>query len=130
MVKENEGMQPIYEGLQDADAKREAQLIETINNILLHEKETGNINRKTNVKDSYALPTLDTISVYLDKKYKKDADVLCNIINTWSKAHKDISVSIGGWLISGIFDTFKGFVESIKQRSLGDKLLNKNKDGK
>ena len=46
-----------------------------------------------------------------------------------SKSYKDISVSVNGWLISNILDTFKGFVEMVKQRSLGDRLTGKNKEG-
>jgi hypothetical protein len=128
MSEKNKGMQPIYEGLQnDEFAKKEAELIETINNILKNETDTTKINRKTKLLDAYSMPTMDSISNYLEVKYKKDADIVVKIINTWSKAHKDTSVSVDGWLISGILDTFKGFVEMMKQRSLGDRLMGKNK---
>lgn len=131
MSEQNKGMQPTYEGLQNDNLqKKEAELIETINNILKHEKDTSLINRKTNLKDSYSLPTLDSISHYLDKKYGKDADIMCMIINKWSISHKDVSVSVNGWLIEKILETFKGFIEMIKQRSLGDRLSGRNKDGK
>jgi hypothetical protein len=103
-------------------------MIETINNILKHEKSTNDINRKTNLKDSYSMPTMDSISHYLNKKYGKDADIICLVIDKWSKAHKDVSVSVDGWLIDKILDTFKGFVEMVKQRSFGDRLLGKNKN--
>jgi len=37
MSNKNNGMQNIYDGLQDAEmSKQEAQLVETINNILKH----------------------------------------------------------------------------------------------
>jgi hypothetical protein len=128
-MTENKGMQPVYDGLQDSGLdKKEAELIETINNILRNEKDTTLINRKTKLTDNYSMPTMDTISLYLNKKYGKDADIICYTINTWSKSHKDVSVSVGGWLITSILDTFKGFIEAIKQRSLGDKLLGKNKE--
>jgi hypothetical protein len=129
MSNQNKGMLPTYEGLQDSEnAKKEAEMIETINQILRHEKETANINRKTNLKDSYSMPTMDSISHYLTKKYGKDADIMVLIIDKWSKGHKDVSVSVNGWLIDKVLDTFKGFVEMVKQRSLGDRLLGKNKD--
>lgn len=128
--QQNKGMLPIYEGLQTDDtAKKEAEMIETINNILKHEKQTGLINRKTNLKDSYSMPTMDSISAYLNKKYGKDSDVICNVINTWSQAHKDVSVSVNGWLIEKVLETFRGFVEMVKQRSFSDKLLGRNKEG-
>ena len=130
MSNQNKGMLPTYEGLQDSEnAKKEAEMIETINQILRHEKETANINRKTNLKDSYSMPTMDSISHYLNKKYGKDADIMILVIDKWSKGHKDVSVSVNGWLIDKVLDTFKGFVEMVKQRSLGDRLLGKNKDG-
>jgi hypothetical protein len=127
----NRGMQPTYEGLQDDNLEREkAELIETINNILKPENNTDNINRKTKVLDSYSMPTMDTIADYLELKYKKDADMLYIPIRLWSKKHKDVSVSVDGWLISGILETFRGFIESIKQRSLGDRFLGRNKGEK
>lgn len=135
----NKGMQEVYKGLQDDNdlAKKEAELIETINNILKHEKDTKLINRKTKVTDNYSLPTLDVISYDLERKYydkndKKDlgGNIMSDIINLWTKGHKDISVSINGWLIDKVLDTFKGFVETIKQRSLGDRFLGRNKEGK
>jgi ERCC4-related helicase len=130
MSEQNRGMQPIYDGLQDDSLqKKETELIETINNILKHEKDTKFINRKTNVKDSYSHPTLDSISDYLESKYKKDADIMYIIIRTWSKYNKDISVSVNGWLLDKILDTFKGFIEMIKQRSFSDRLMGKNKEG-
>jgi hypothetical protein len=131
MTNQNKGMQPIYDNLQDDEfQKKEAELIETINNILKSESDTKKINRKTKLLDSYSMPTMDSISDYLESKYKKDADIMVTIIRTWSKSHKDVSVSVDGWLISNILDTFKGFVEMVKQRSLGDKLLGKNKEAK
>ena len=130
MVEQNKGMQPVYDGLQDEYAKKEAELIETINNILKVENVTSDINRKTNLKDAYALPTMDSIADYLECKYKNDCELPVNIIRTWSKAHKDVSVSVNGWLIDKILDTFKGFVEMVKQRSFGDKMLGRNKDVK
>jgi hypothetical protein len=131
MSEKNKGMQPIYEGLQDDNFdKQQSQMIETIDNILLHEKKTGLINRKTNLKDSYAMPTMDSISHYLDKKYGKDADIMCIIIDKWSQSHKDVSVSVNGWLVDKVLDTFKGFVEMVKQRSLGDKLTGRHKGEK
>ena len=124
-------MLPTYEGLQlDDSMKKEAEMIETINNILLHEKETSNINRKTNLKDAYCMPTMDSISHYLNKKYGKDADIIVQVIDKWSKGHKDVSVSVNGWLIDKILDTFRGFVEMVKQRSFGDRLMGKNKGEK
>jgi hypothetical protein len=127
--EQNKGMQPIYEGLQDdTNIKKEAEMIETINQILRHEKETANINRKTNLKDTYSMPTMDSISHYLNKKYGRDADIMCSIIDKWSRGHKDVSVSQNGWLIDKVLDTFRGFVEMVKQRSLGDRLMGKNKD--
>jgi len=130
MSNKNNGMQNIYDGLQDAEmSKQEAQLVETINNILKHEKDTKNINRKTKLTDNYAMPTMDSISDYLELKYGKDADIIYGVIRTWSKSHKDVSVSVNGWLISSVLDTFKGFVEMIKQRSFGDRLMGKNKEG-
>ena len=129
MSEKNKGMQPIYKGLQDSDIdKQEAQLIETINNILHHEKDTKDINRKTKLKDNYSMPTMDSIADYLEDKYKKDCDVPIKVIRTWSKAHKDTSVSVDGWLISSVLDTFKGFVEMIKQRSFADRLTGRNRD--
>lgn len=143
---QNKGMQHIYDGLQTDDAlqKKEAELIETINNILRNEDETSKINRKTKLNDAYCLPTMDSLADYLDKKYtliekdkngkekiiRNDADNLTLIIRTWSKYHKDTSVSVDGWLINGIFETFKGFIESIKQRSFTDRALGRNKEGK
>jgi len=128
---QNKGMSPYYDGLQnDEFNKKEAELIETINNILKHESDTKNINRKTKLSDNYSMPTMDSISDYLEKKYGKDSDVMVTIIRTWSKSHKDVSVSINGWLISSILDTFKGFVEMVKQRSFGDKMLGRNKGDK
>jgi translation elongation factor EF-4 len=124
-------MQPYYEGLQDDDFnKKEVELIETINNILKHESDTKNINRKTKLTDNYSMPTMDSISDYLEKKYGKDSDVIVTIIRTWSKSHKDVSVSVNGWLINSVLDTFKGFVEMIKQRSFGDRMLGRNKGEK
>jgi hypothetical protein len=125
----NKGMQPIYDGLQNDNdlAKKEMELIETINNILKNEPDTEKINRKTKVLDAYSLPTMDSLSNYLDMKYKKDADTITTIIKTWSKYHKDVSVSVDGWLINNILETFRGFIETIKQRSIGDRLLGKNK---
>ena len=73
---------------------------------------------------------MDSISHYLNKKYGNDADVLYLIIDKWSKSHKDVSVSVNGWLIEHILDTFKGFVEMVKQRSLGDRLTGRNKGDK
>lgn len=132
MPNQNKGMQNIYDGLQDDDGlkKKEAELIETINNILKHETKTKDINRKTKVLDNYSLPTMDSISDYLEKKYNKDSDIMVKIIRTWSQYHKDIAVSVDGWLIDKILDTFKGFIEMIKQRSLGDRLMGRNKEGK
>jgi hypothetical protein len=128
MSEQNKGMLPTYEGLQDTNIdKKEAEMIETINNILRHEKLTSDINRKTNLKDAYCLPTMDSIADYLELKYKKDADIIYKIIRTWSKAHKDVSVSVNGWLIDKVLDTFRGFVEMIKQRSFGDRMLGRNK---
>ena len=128
MVEKNSGMQLVYKGLQDApQEQQEAQLVETINQILLHEKNTNEINRKTKLKDNYSMPTMDSIADYLEQKYNKDCDVPVNIIRVWSKAHKDTSVSVDGWLIHEILDTFKGFVEMVKQRSLGERFLGKNK---
>lgn len=130
MVEQNKGMQPIYDGLQvDTDlAKKEAELIETINNILKNESDTTKINRKTKLNDAYCLPTMDSIADYLDAKYKKDCDLPVKIIRTWSKYHKDTSVSVDGWLINGILETFKGFIETIKQRSFTDRALGRNKE--
>jgi hypothetical protein len=129
MSDKNKGMQNVYQGLQDANIdKQEAQLIETINNILHHESDTKNINRKTKLNDNYSIPTMDSIADYLELKYKKDCDVPVKIIRIWSKAHKDVSVSVDGWLISSILDTFKGFVEMVKQRSFGDRLTGRNKN--
>ena len=129
MSNENKGMLPTYEGLQDANIdKKEAEMIETINNILRHEKLTSDINRKTNLKDSYSMPTMDSISHYLNRKYGKDTDIICLVIDKWSKGHKDVSVSVNGWLIDKVLDTFRGFVEMVKQRSLGDRLMGKNKE--
>jgi len=107
MSNQNKGMQSYYDGLQDDDFnKKEAELIETINNILKHENDTKLINRKTKVSDNYSLPTLDVISYNLERKYydksdKKDlaGNVMSDIINLWTKEHKDISVSVNGWLI-------------------------------
>ena len=131
MSNQNKGMQNIYDGLQDSDMqKKEAELIETINNILKHETDTSKINRKTKLLDNYSMPTMDSISDYLEKKYGKDSDVMVTIIRTWSRSHKDVSVSVNGWLITGILETFKGFIESIKQRSFGDRLMGRNKEGK
>jgi hypothetical protein len=131
MAVQNQGMQPIYDGLQDDDLKKkEAELIETINNILKNESDTTKINRKTKLNDAYCLPTMDSIADYLDIKYKKDADIIVKIVRTWSKYHKDVSVSVNGWLIEKILETFKGFIESIKQRSLGDRLTGRNKGDK
>jgi translation elongation factor EF-4 len=131
MSNRNKGMQPYYEGLQDDDFnKKEVELIETINNILKHESDTKNINRKTKLTDNYSMPTMDSISDYLEKKYGKDSDVIVTIIRTWSKSHKDVSVSVNGWLINSVLDTFKGFVEMIKQRSFGDRMLGRNKGEK
>jgi hypothetical protein len=129
MNEVNKGLQPIYEGLQNSGMeKKEAELIETINNILYHEKDTKLINRKTKLTDNYSMPTLDTLSFHLNKKYGKDSDIICGIVDIWSRSHKDVSVSMNGWLISSILDTFKGFIEAIKQRSLGEKLTGQNKD--
>jgi hypothetical protein len=131
MSEQNKGMQAIYDGLQDSDLqKKEAELIETINNILKHEKDTKNINRKTKLSDNYSMPTMDSIADYLEAKYHKDSDVMVTVIRTWSKSHKDVSVSVNGWLIEKILDTFKGFVEMIKQRSLGDRFTGRNKGEK
>lgn len=138
MSNQNKGMQPLYEGLQDAEmAKQEAQLVETINNILKHEEFTGNINRKTKVSDSYSIPTLDLVSYGLERKYYNKNDkvdlagnYMSDIINFWTKEHKDISVSVDGWLIDKVLDTFRGFVEMVKQRSFGDRLLGRNKESK
>ena len=138
MSEQNKGMQPTYDGLQDAEFQKEkAELIETVNNILKHEPDTKLINRKTKVSDNYSLPTLDVISYNLERKYydikdKKDlaGNVMSDLINLWTKGHKDISVSVGGWLIEKILDTFKGFVEMVKQRSIGDRLTGRNKEGK
>ena len=138
MSNQNKGMQHIYDGLQDDDlAKKEAELIETINNILRHESDTKLINRKTKVSDNYSLPTLDVISYHLERKYYDSKDkqdlgknVMSDIINLWSKGHKDISVSVDGWLIAKILDTFKGFMEAVKQRSFSDRMLGRNKGEK
>jgi hypothetical protein len=132
MSIENKGMQPIYDGLQDDDLKKkEAELIETINNILKDESDTTKINRKTKLNDAYCLPTMDMLCDYLEKKYgKKEVDSIVYPIKKWSKYHKDTSVSVDGWLISNILDTFRGFIESIKQRSFGDRLTGKNKESK
>ena len=131
MSEQNKGMLPTYEGLQtDENAKKEAEMIETINQILKHEEKTSNINRKTKLNDAYCMPTMDSISHYLNKKYGKDADILCLMIDKWSKGHKDVSVSVNGWLIDKVLDTFRGFVEMVKQRSLGDRLMGKNKENK
>jgi hypothetical protein len=131
MAMINKGMQPYYEGLKDDDtAKKEAELIETINNILKPESDTDKINRKTKLLDSYSMPTMDTIADYLELKYKKDADMLYIPIRMWSKKHKDVSVSVDGWLIDKILETFKGFIESIKQRSLSDRFTGRNKGEK
>jgi len=131
MSEINKGMLPTYEGLQDSEmAKKEAELIETINNILKHEKDTKDINRKTKLTDSYSMPTMDSISGYLKQKYGKDSDCICTVIDTWSKSHKDVSVSINGWLIQGILDTFKGFIEMMKQRSFTDRLMGRNREVK
>jgi hypothetical protein len=131
MSNSNKGMQPFYEGLQDDEfSKKEAELIETINNILHHESDTTKINRKTKLLDSYSLPTMDILADYLEGKYKKDADTPIKIIRIWSKYHKDVSVSVNGWLISNILETFKGFIEAVKQRSLGDRFLGRNKGEK
>ena len=137
MSGRNKGMQSIYDGLQDDNLqKKEAEFVETINNILKHESETSLINRKTKVSDNYSTPTLDLIANHLEKKYYNKNDkndlagnVMADNINTWTKSYKDISVSVNGWLISNILDTFKGFVEMVKQRSLGDRLTGKNKEG-
>ena len=130
MSQQNKGIQPYYEGLQDdALQKKEAELIETINNILKTESDTDKINRKTKLLDAYCMPTIDSIADYLEEKYHKDSDITVKIIRTWSKSHKDVSVSVNGWLISSILDTFKGFIETVKQRSLGDKLMGRNKEG-
>jgi hypothetical protein len=129
MSNKNSGMQYTYKGLQDANVdKEEVQLIETINNILNHEKDTKDINRKTKLSDNYSMPTMDSIADYLELKYKNDCDVPVKIIRTWSKAHKDTSTSVGGWLIINILDTFKGFVEMIKQRSFGERLTGRGKE--
>jgi hypothetical protein len=131
MSVKNQGMQNIYEGLQDDTMqKREAELIETVNNILKNESDTDKINRKTKLLDAYCMPTMDSIADYLEVKYHKDADITVKIIRTWSKAHKDVSVSVNGWLITSILDTFKGFIEAVKQRSLGDRLMGRNKEVK
>ena len=131
MSNQNKGMLPTYEGLQDSEnAKKEAEMIETINQILKHEKETSNINRKTKLNDAYCMPTMDSISHYLNKKYGKDADIICIIIDKWSKGHKDVSVSVNGWLVDKVLETFRGFVEMVKQRSLGDRLMGRNKENK
>jgi hypothetical protein len=137
MSNQNKGMLPTYKGLQiDEDMnKKEAEMIETINNILRHEEDTKLINRKTKVRDNFSLPTLDLISYNLERKYynkndKKDlgGNVMSNLINLWTKEHKDISVSIDGWLIDKVLDTFRGFVEMLKQRSLSDRFLGRNKE--
>jgi hypothetical protein len=122
-------MQPTFEGLQDTDyQKKEAELIETVNNILKSESDTDKINRKTKLLDAYSMPTMDAIADYLELKYgTKDCDTPVKLIRLWSKKHKDVSVSVDGWLIDKILDTFKGFVEMMKQRSLGDRLMGKNK---
>ena len=131
MSEQNKGMLPTYEGLQtDENVKKEAEMIETINQILKHEEKTSKVNRKTNLKDAYCMPTMDSISDYLNKKYGKDADILCLVIDKWSKGHKDVSVSVNGWLIDKVLDTFRGFVEMVKQRSLGDRLTGRNKGEK
>jgi len=131
MSTQNKGMQPIYEGLQnDEFQKKEAELIETINNILKNESDTKKINRKTKLSDNYSMPTMDSIADYLECKYKKDSDIMVTIIRTWSKSHKDVSVSVDGWLIFNILDTFKGFIEMMKQRSLSERFLGRNKEGK
>lgn len=130
-MSQNKGMQPYYEGLQNnALDKKEAELIETINNILKNESDTTKINRKTKLTDSYSIPTMDSISDYLELKYGKDTDDITKIIRTWSKYHKDVSVSVEGWLISNILETFRGFIETIKQRSLGNRLFGRNKEVK
>lgn len=130
-MAQNKGMQPIYEGLQDSEQqKKEAEMIETINQILKHEELTSDINRKTNLKDAYCMPTMDAISFYLNKKYGNDADTICNVIDKWSKGYKDVSVSVNGWLVDKVLDTFRGFVEMVKQRSFGDKMLGRNKEDK
>jgi hypothetical protein len=138
MSEKNKGMLPIYQGLQDTDEQKEkAEMIETINNILKHETETTDINRKTKVSDNYSTPTLDLIAYNLERKYydkndKKDlaGNVMADLINHWTKGHKNISVSVNGWLVEKILDTFKGFVEMMKQRSFSDKLLGRNKEAK
>lgn len=131
MSNQNKGMQPYYEGLQNDDMqKKEAELIETINNILKNETDTDKINRKTKLLDAYSMPTMDSISDYLELKYNKDSDIMVKIIRLWSKKHKDVSVSVDGWLISNILETFRGFIETVKQRSLGDRLLGRNKEVK
>ena len=130
MSDKNKGMLPVYQGLQnDEFQKKEAELIETINTILKHEEKSTDIDRKTKLTDSYSMPTMDSISSYLKLKYKNDADVMCVIIDTWSKSHKNVSVSINGWLIDKVLDTFKGFVEMMKQRSFSDRLMGRNKEG-
>ena len=131
MSEQNKGMLPTYEGLQtDENMKKEAEMIETINQILKHEEKTSKVNRKTNLKDAYCMPTMDSISDYLGKKYGKDVDIICKIIDKWSLGHKDVSVSVNGWLIDKVLDTFRGFVEMVKQRSLGDRLTGRNKGEK
>jgi hypothetical protein len=137
MSDQNKGMLPIYKGLQtDEDInKKEAEMIETINNILKHEEDTKLINRKTKVRDNFSLPTLDLFSYNLERKYynkndKKDlgGNIMSDLINLWTKGHKDISVSVDGWLIDKVLDTFRGFVEMLKQRSLSDRFLGRNKE--
>jgi hypothetical protein len=136
--EKNKGMLPTYQGLQNDDLqKKEAEFIETINNILKHEEDTHNINRKTKVSDNYSMPTLDLIAYNLERKYYNKNDkldlagnVMADNINLWTKGHKDISVSVNGWLIQGILDTFKGFVEMMKQRSFSDRLMGRNKEVK
>lgn len=132
MSTQNKGMLPIYDGLQDdIFQKKEAELIETINNILKIETDTNKIDRKTKLLDNYSMPTMDTIADYLEIKYgKKDVDVMVKVIRTWSLNHKNVSVSVNGWLVDKILDTFKGFVEMMKQRSLGDRFLGRNREGK
>jgi hypothetical protein len=138
MSQKNQGMLPVYQGLQDSDEQKEkAEMIETINNILKHEAETTDINRKTKVSDNYSLPTLDVIAYNLQRKYYNEKDtkdlagnVMSDLINKWTKGHKDISVSVNGWLVDKILDTFKGFVEMMKQRSFTDKLMGRNKEVK
>ena len=70
MSEKNKGMLPVYQGLQNDDIqKKEAEFIETINNILHHEEKTTDINRKTKVSDSYSMPTLDLLAYHLERKY-------------------------------------------------------------